>query len=379
MTSAVKVRRAARPTGTALRFSVAELKAAFNAIKDAVPSRPLRPILANVLIGSDETISATDLELRITYPLRGATGPAVLLPHARLMQILNSCKQDDEVSLQVDGSRCVVECGDGRWTLPTESVADFPDAHEGIGKPISRLPADQFVTMMESVKFAADTKSGRPALAGVHIEFTANKDSDYGQLAFVATDGRRLCCATCEVEQDLDNSKTLVPKRAVDIICKLAASRNAVQLESAGNELLANIDGVVVQARLVEGTFPDWRKVTPERDVELSVADVSALLHAARMAAICASESSKGTRVVVGDNGMTLTSSSSEYGQSSARCELREVGNRCGVEVDPAFAIEWLESLDLAAAVDIDVESSSTAVVLRCEDSYTVIMPLARD
>ena len=368
-----------RSGGTTLKFTVAELRAAFSAVKDVVPARPSRPVLGNVLIGSDGTLSATDLEIRVTYPLPGATGPAVLLPHARMLQILNSCNDAADVTLAVDGSVCKVACAGGRWSLPTEAVEEFPDAHEGIGRPISRLPADQFTTMMGNVKFATDAKAGRPAYTGVLIEFTNDKDSEYGTLTFVASDGRRMCWSQCEVDQDLDPSKTLVPRRAVDIIGKLCGGRDAIQLETAGTELIANIDGVVVQARLIAGEFPTWRKVLPDRDVTPSVAGVGPLLHACQMAAICTSETSRGTRMTFTDKGLKLAGRSSEYGESSASCELVEVGQRCEVDINPAYAIEWLESLDRAAMVDIEAESDTTALMLRCDDAFTIIMPLAKD
>lgn len=378
MTTAEKIAKTPRG-GTTLKFNVAELRAAFSAVKDVVPTRSPRPVLGNVLIGSDGTLSATDLEIRVTYPLPGATGPAVLLPHARMLQILKPCGESAEVSLQVDGSVCRVACAGGRWLLPTEAVSEFPDAHEGIGRPISRLPTDQFTSMMGNIKFATDAKAGRPAYTGVLIEFTNDTDSEYGRLTFVASDGRRICWSQCEVDQDLDESKTLVPRRAVDIICKLCGGRDAIQLETGGTELIANIDGVVVQARLVAGDFPAWRKVLPERDVTPSVAGVSTLLHACQMAAICTSESSRGTLMTFTEKGLKLAGKSSEYGESSASCELVEVGQQCELEINPGFAIEWLESLDRAAMVDIEAESGTTALLLRCDDAFTVIMPLSKD
>jgi len=378
MTTAEKIGKT-RSGGTVLKFNVAELRSAFSAVKDVVPARPSRPVLGNVMIGSDGTLSATDLEIRVTYPLPGATGPAVLLPHARMLQILNSCNDSAEVSLQLDGTVCKVACASGRWSLPTEAATEFPDAHEGIGRPISRIPADQFTTMMGNVKFATDAKAGRPAYTGVLIEFTNDKESEYGKLTFVASDGRRMCWSQCEVDQDLDESKTLVPRRAVDIICKLCGGRDAIQLETAGTELIASIDGVVVQARLVAGEFPTWRKALPDRDVTPSVAGVAPLLHACQMAAICTSESSRGTRMTFGEKGLKLAGKSSEYGESSASCELVEVGQKCEVEINPGYAIEWLESLDSAAMVDIEAESGTTALLLRCDDAFTVIMPLSKD
>jgi len=375
MTTATKSQRG----GTTLKFNVGELKAAFSAVRDAVPSRPSRPVLSSVLLGSDETLSATDTEIRIVCPVPGATGPAVLLPHARLLQILGSCNPSAEVSLQIEDSSCRVVCDGGKWVLPTIDPDEFPKAHDGIGRPIGRLPADQFVTMLNSVKFAVDAKAGRPSYSGVLMEFAAGKGDDDGWLSFVATDGRRLCCASAELSQDLDDSKTLIPKRGIDVLAKLAAGREVVQLETAGNELLANLDGVVVQVRLIEGGAVDWRKVVPDRDVALSAIGVSSLLHTCRMASVCASESSRGVWLRFADESLQVSAKSSEHGESSASCPLLDCGTECSVQIDPAFAIEWLSSLDSAAGVEIEVENNESAMVLRCEDSFTVIMPMAKD
>ena len=375
MTAATKTQRG----GTTLKFNVGELKAAFAAVRDAVPARPSRPVLASVLLGSDGTLSATDTEIRIIYPVPGATGPAVLLPHARLLQILGLCSPSAEVSLQIDGSTCRVACDGGKWVLPTVDPAEFPKAHDGIGRPIGRLPADQFVTMLNSVKFAVDAKAGRPAYSGVLVEFAAGRGDSDGWLSFVATDGRRLCCSSTELSQDLDNSKTLVPKRGIDVLTKLAAGREVVQLETAGNELLANLDGVVVQIRLIDGGAVDWRRVVPDRDVAQSAIGVASLLHTCRLASVCASESSRGVWLRFADESLQVSAKSSEHGESSASCALLDCGAECSVQIDPAFAIEWLSSLDSAAGVEIEVENNETAMVLRCEDSFTVIMPMAKD
>jgi DNA polymerase-3 subunit beta len=375
MTTATKTQRG----GTLLKFNVGELRAAFVGVRDAVPARPSRPVLASVLLGSDGTLSATDTEIRIIYPVPGATGPAVLLPHARLLQILGSCDQSADVSLQIDGSTCRVACDGGKWVLPTIDPGEFPKAHDGIGRPIGRLPADQFVTMLGSVKFAVDAKAGRPAYSGVLIEFAAGKGDDDGWLSFVATDGRRLCCTSTELSQDLDDSKTLVPKRGIDVLSKLASGRQVVQLETAGNELLANIDGVVVQVRLIDGGFVDWRRVVPDRDVAPSAVGVASILHTCRLASVCASESSRGVWLRFADESLQVSAESAEHGKSSASCALHDCGTECSVQIDPAFAIEWLSSLDPAAGVEVEVENNEAAVVLRCEDSFTVIMPMAKD
>ena len=369
MATATKERKAkARSGGTTL--SVADLKRCLAAVATAVAARGVKPVLSNVLLQSG-TMTATDLELRISAPLP-YDGPALLLPHARLAAIVGSLNPADDVTLTPDGTACIVTSGNGTWRLPVEDANEFPAAGDVDAKPIARLPADQFATLMASVRFATDNESSRYALGGVLVQWSK------GTLSFVATDGRRMCVAECEVDQATDDSTTIVPRRAVDTLCRLANGADAVQLETTGTELVAEVDGTTVRARLVDGRFPRWQDVDVQRDVKSSLVVVGSLLHACRQAAICTSEQSRGVTFAVTADGLHLTSRSAEAGEASATCELVEAGQECVVSLDPHFVVQWLGcgSFDLAETIELEAVDKASAVVLRAQDSRCIVMPL---
>lgn len=371
--TATKERRKTK-AGTSL--AVADLKRALRAVAPAVPSRSPKPVLTNVLL-SCETMAATDLELRIVAPVDCYDGPPVLLPHQRLTAIVGTLSDADAVTLRQDGTACVVDAGRVTYRLPIEDANEFPAASDDEAKPIARLPADQFVALMQSVKFATDNESSRYALGGVLVQW---KD---GKLAFVGTDGRRLCVAEVEVDQATDDVSVIVPRKAVDVLCRLAGLPGAeeVHLAHLGGELVATVDGTTVRARLVEGRFPAWQDVEPDRTVKPSLVVVGTLLHACRQAAICTSEQSKGVTFAFTAEGLHLTSRSAEAGEASVTCDVVEAGDTCVVSLDPAFVTEWLGcgSFDLAETIEVEAESKTTAVVMRAQDNRCVIMPLAAD
>lgn len=374
MATATKERKKSKADG--MTVSAADLRAALAAVSKAVQTRGAKPVLANVLIDAG-TMTATDLELRIVAPLPGATGGPVLLPHARLEQIVRSLVGADEVTLTVDGTTCVVEAGQSRWRLPVEDAAEFPVHQDRPAKPIARMPADQFVRLMQLVRPATDNDSSRYALGGVLVEFKG------GVLSFVATDGRRMAVSSCEIDQACDNSETLVPRAAVDTVIRLASQQgvDAVQLETTGTELVATIDDALVFARLVEGRFPKWRDVEPKHDVPTTKANKAALLHAVRQAAVCTSETSKGVQFAFGHKAITLSGKSAEYGESFAVCDVAEAGHQCKVSLDPRYLQDWLEwpSIDDAETITVHAKDAQSAVVLSNGDVRCVIMPLAAD
>lgn len=369
MATATKERKTKRG-GIVLNAS--ELKSALGAVSPAVTSRGAKPILANVRLG-DGLISATDLEVRIDAAI-DYHGDALLLPHARLSAILAASGSAEEVTLTPDGTKCVVSCGNGTWTLPVEDAAEFPLWDAGDAKPITRLPADEFMRAVRAVEHSTDTESSRYALGAVLVSVAD------GVVHCVATDGRRLSVAECEHDLAVDDSETLVPGRAMAILCRIAAvaGEESVQLEASGNTLQASIGTTTVTARLTEGRFPRWRDVVPADGPEPTTVLASELLSATKAAAIVTSEQSKGVEYVFTADGLHLHAKSAEAGESSVTCGIVEFGKAAKVTLDPAFVREWLQGLpaDGEPTVSVQATDKASAVVLRA-DSYTgVIMPL---
>jgi len=367
MTATMERSKRAKRGGSTIPSDV--LRRALSTVKAAVGG--VKPVLANVLIGNG-VCEATDLELRISCELDYHEAP-LLLPHQRLAAIL-AAASGDEVTLTPGDSSCTIAAGHGRWTLPTESAAEFPtwSVDEGKRQPVARLPADQFARAVRSVLYAVDSQSSRYALGSVLVEVQD------GTATFVATDGRRLSRVDVEIDQAVENGTTLWPARAMAVIASVAShSTGSVQMEAAGHELIATIDGTVIAARVVDGRFPRWRDVFPERESTATILNAPELLAATRQAAIVTSEASKGVTFAITSEGIHLTARSSEAGESSVTCPLLEFGQAAVVKLDPQYVVDFLRACDEGEPAEIDAVDAQSAVVLRCGDYHGVIMPLS--
>lgn len=357
-----------------ISLSTKELKAALAAVSSAVPARSPRPVLQNVLL-SGAVISGSDGDIRIDVAI-AYDGPAVLLPKERLQAIVGNAT-GEEITLIPNGSTCIVRAGHGEWTLPTEDPAEYPAWNVTNAKSVTRLPADQFCRAVRGTVFATDNESSRYALGAVLVECKGES------VTFVATDGRRLSSFAAEHDLAVDDSQTLVPARAMAIASRVAgnAGDEAVQLEASQNELVCTIGGTTITARLVDGRFPKWRDVIPERDAKATTVDRAALAAATRAAAIVTSEQSKGVQYTFGKDGIWLHGQSAECGESSVTCDVVEAGDSCSVKLDPSFVTEWLAGISGDAEPEVEVEAvdEQSAVILRCGDHTGLIMPLAKD
>jgi len=365
----VKLTNVTRHGGTELTLSAGTLKAALATVGKAINTRAINPLLANVLIEMG-TMTASDGEMRITTPLDCAGGPAMLVPHDRLSRIVSSVAPDAEVIITTSGTQCEILCGHGRWLLPTSDPKEYPQHQPEEFKPISHLPGDQFSRLMRSVKGATDADSSRYALAGVLLEFKG------GLLSMVATDGRRLHCAEAEIDQALDDSTAIVPRRVIDVILAIVGNGiGLLQLEANKTEIMAEIGGTILTARLLEGRFPKWRDIVPSEQPATTVG-VAQLLEAVRQGSICRSETTKGSQFVISETALAVSSESSEYGSSRASCEVIGTG-KAALKLDAAYVIEFLSTLDSSDNVTIEAAGPDAATVFRCGESFAVIMPMA--
>jgi DNA polymerase-3 subunit beta len=246
-------------------------------------------------------------------------------------------------------------------------------------KTLVRLPADQFARAVRGTVYATDNESSRFALGAVLVEVSGSVCS------FVATDGRRLSLVKCEHDQAVDDATALVPARALHSLRAIAERHgdDAVQLEATAGELVAVLPGCTVLARQIQGRFPRWRDVIPDRDgVSETVVARDDLLAATRAAAIVTSEQSKGVEFTFGESGVTLHGQSSEYGTSDVTIDVVSGGKPVRIKLDPRFVVQWLGGLSTEDDPNVTVElvDPQSACILRSgEDCTGVIMPLAAD
>jgi DNA polymerase-3 subunit beta len=359
-------------SSTTVALPRTELLDALLAIKPATPTRSTKPILANCRIG-DGVISGTDLEVRIDRAIAEHCGP-FLVPHDRLLQIVRAAT-GDTVKLKTDGTTVTVKCGSGSWTLPTESVLEYPTWEPADLQAVCRLPADQFHRAAKATTYATDNESSRYALGAVLIEVVG------GNPTWVATDGRRLACVETETDQAVDDRQTLVPRRVLDIVAGMATGDGSVQIEANAKEVRFDVGGTTVTGLLTEGRFPRWRDVVGEPDGDATVLEVLDLLAAVRAAAIVTSEQSKGVELTWTADTLVISGKSSEYGESLVKCPLVAAGSTSTTKLDPRFLADFLRSIpgDEEPQVEIYATDPQSRVLLRCGPYTGVIMPLAGD
>jgi DNA polymerase-3 subunit beta len=362
-----------------------KLLAAFQTAAAVAPARSPKAILQNVKFEASESgamLLATDLEIGVRMHVAGveAQSPgAAILPISRFGAILRE-SSDAQLRLEADGRATIVRGQRSEFRLPAEDPAEFPTVAGFSEEKYHELPARLLRELIRRTIFATDNESSRYALGGVLLEFAEDK------ITAVGTDGRRLAKMGCPARSvgghASGDTTTIVPTRSMQLIERALSDGDAeVQIAARANEVIVQSPRVTIFSRLVEGRFPRWRDVFPQRtDVSRIEMAVGPFLAAVRQAAIVTSEESRGVDFTF-ENGMLLLSGrAAEVGQSRVELPLAYEGPAISITLDPRYMQDFLKVLDTEKTITLELKDAESAAVCLTDDGYGyVIMPLARD
>jgi len=362
-----------------------KLLVACQAASSVVPARSAKPILLNFkieAIAEKTTLLATDLEVGIRIDVPGIEvqqpGQAVL-PAARLNAILRE-SSDEIIRLSADLKGTEIRGERSRFKLPGADPGEFPDVALFEETAYHEVPARLLRQLIHRTVFATDPESTRYALGGVLLEMDDTK------IIAIGTDGRRLAKMEGPAQSvgghKTGDQATIIPSKAMHLIDRVITDSDAeVRLAVSSSHALISSQRVTIYSRLVEGRFPKWRDVFPQRHNAARITvPVGPLNSAVRQAAIVTSQESRGVDFGFAEGSLTLKSQSAEHGQSQIELPIAYAGEPISIMLDPRYLIDFLKVLDAEKTFTLEVQDGESAVVCTTDDGYAyVIMPLARD
>jgi DNA polymerase-3 subunit beta len=364
-------------TATSLKLTLPRKPLAdrFGTAANVTPARTPKPVLQNVLLTVTEgqvILSATDLELSVTLPLTGVRcdgDGSVLLPAAKVGKILATVP-DDEITIEADGEKLLIQGGRSRFSLPCESVESYPHIEPRAEGEWVTLRGDLLRQMIRRTIYATDTDSPRYALGGVYV---GGKD---GTMRFVATDGRRLAMASTPADVPFESSP-VIPLKTLKLIDRVIG--DTARLAWDGKSAWVETDGIEIQTRLVEGRFPAYESIFPANRTAIASTTAAELLAAIEQAAITTSEESRGVDLAFAPGELALRSSAADVGESTVRLPLAYEGEPLTLTFDHRYMSDALKALDGGTLLNLELFGPKSPLIVKAEGFTYVVMPLTRD
>lgn len=370
-----------------------EPKAFHTALSRATAAiRPMKgiPILLCVRITASDgemLIEATDLDMAISLriPAQGECAP-VCIEYRRLLAIVGTIKDKAELRLDPANDTATLSAGRSRFSVATLSPEGWPTLTEQKWDHAFDIEGPAFARLLTALAPAISTEATRYYLNGIHLSSGfIERDGGAGSLLAVATDGHKLYARSLPAPQvPAKLPGMIVPTLACAAIAKLFGEAKQIRVSCNDKKLQAVAGEAVYITKLIEGHFPDWRRVAPLNRESTCSYDLKDLVASARIVAAGA-ESGKGgkaIKVTLLDNETELLASDTQNPQFSGTDTVRHTvlspfaETVIGVNVD--YLIEMLEHLD-AETAELAIQGAGDPILIRAAaltDRVVVIMPM---
>lgn len=277
-----------------------------------VEKRNTIPILSNVLIKAENRqvlIVATDLDLevRLYFEAEVDEPGSTTVPAGLLFDIVRKLGEKLEITFKTQPSDQMAEISSGRSRFQLQCLpeSDFPTLTAGQYRHVFDIDPALLLKVIKTTQFAISTEETRYYLNGIYLHTDVNK---VGEMVFrgVATDGHRL--AQCDVEAPSGSEGmpgVILPRKTVSEISKLLAGAKNATVSVSDQKICFEVDGATMLSKLIDGTFPDYKRVIPGMGNKVAIAQVKEFSQVSDRVATISSE--RGRAVKMTFNGNTLT------------------------------------------------------------------------
>lgn len=348
-------------------------------VEHAVNDRSALPILANVLLQTNETelvLTATDLDVGIQcrFPL---TQPieqgAVALPARKLTTIVKELPPSSITLEAKKNHTATLHCGQSNFRIPGLPAEDFPVLPPPEPNIKLSIPQGVLKALISQTAYAMSMEETRFILNGAL--FSSQKDS----LTLVSTDGRRLAVASSPLNETIsDPLQMVIPAKTVRELGRLLESESSEDVIIAplkDNQLTFQFGSVTIITRLIEGQFPEYEKVIPSQSKYSFTCGRQALFNALRRASLMTSATSQAVLFELQKEKIIISKESPELGSAHDEVEVEYNGEALSIAFNPEFWLDVLKILD-TDQVTIEVSGSDKPAVIRQPGFTYLVLPM---
>ena len=242
-------------------------------VSRGVSARSTIQLLGGILLEAEEgsmRLSATDMEVSIQTVAAAEVEEEgrVVIP-ARIFNDVVRSLPSGELALSHDRSEGVVRLSarENEYRIRAYAAEDFPQLPKFDEAAAFKMSGEALVETVEKVSRSYSRDETRPVLTGILISFEESR------VRMVTTDSYRLSIKETELATTFDGSReAIIPARAMQEVSRIYASSDEERVEVllSENQALFRIGDVLFGTRLIEGNFPEYKRLLPntfEREI----------------------------------------------------------------------------------------------------------------
>jgi DNA polymerase-3 subunit beta len=349
--------------------------------QEIITSKNVISILSNIYIdaGNDTlSIKATDMKVNFEtkVPVTVLEPGATTVFGEKFLSILNLIP-DGEMEFDQKDTMIYIKpsAKSVRYKLKTIASEKFPEF------PVSKAPyfdmaVKEFKDMISQTVFAVSDDETRYFMNGVLLEKEENK------IVMVATDGRRLAYISKSAENDIkDFTGIIVPPKILNIIIRRAGDEGLISISVTDKTIFIRFGSFNLSSVLIEGQFPNYRRVIPEsQNFSLSV-NRNELLEALRRVAVMVEKKSHRVYLGIKPGLMHVYSEENDFGTADEDVPCKYDGEEVSIALNYRYIEEPCKSIeDEEISIRFTEQNKAITIVPVPEkDFFHIVMPMNLD
>jgi len=352
----------------------------FQTAQEIVSSRNALSILSYVLIKAEDNslqICATDLKVSFetTIPVEVQEPGTTTVFCDKLLGILRSLPVGEvQFELKEHDSFVInpVFKTSIDFRLKNMSAEKYPEIRWADSSQFFSFKQSDFIEMVSQTVFAVSDDETRYFMNGVYLE---KKDQ---ALVMVATDGRRLSYISKEANGVLpDFTGVIIPPKMLNLLKKLASGEGEIQIAIADKHVYAEFDNQKISSALIDGQFPNYQRVIPEKQEYVILVDRTKFSEALRRVGLMV-EKSRRIYLQVSQDNLALLSEESELGFAKEDIEVKYQGPEAKIALNFQYLNDPLRVIH-GEELQIQFTETNRAISLFSvpeSDYFHIIMPM---
>jgi DNA polymerase III subunit beta len=370
-------------TGAEFTVNTRDLLKELSNLQRIVPRKTTVPILVNIHFqawGNTLLLSASDVDLilRTACPARNKREGRFTLPAHKLHDYVRLL-DDGDVTMRLQGNHWVqIKSGRSHTRMVGMDAEKFPNLPLFPAPSAIKLDAQPLRTLIERTLFAVCSEESRYIFNGALLLLRPEGTT------MVATDGHRMAYAEYAKPQEIEETRVLVPKKALAEISSLLNLSAAEQIQFAQDDknLYFAIGSRLLTSRQTADKFPNYEAVLPQGLPYKAVLSRQELLLALQRVAQFSDLKSNCVRVSLEKNEFRLASSSAEIGEAEDVLPATYTGEHKSIAFNSQYLLDFLKAID-CDNVRLEFKDGESATEFRPEEtaaqnsSYRcIVMPL---
>jgi len=363
--------------------STKEFSELLSNVLPAVSTRNTLPSLSHFLVeAKNDTVNiyATDLEIGIESSIKTDVEKegSATIPARRLADIINVIETETFSLNKITDNQCEIKSSDSNTKF--EMLAGEKEEFPVLPEPKEDISAEMEVSKLkegiEKTIFSVSRDESRYVLCGIFME------SDGENFNMVSTDGRRLSMFKTKLEKKSKLFKAIVPTKATSILDRALSGNEEkvkISISRKENQIYFAFGNTIIYSRLIEGDYPNYNQVIPEKSTKVLKIKTSDFYKATRQMTAVTVKSFLAVKYKFAKNKAVVSVNAPEVGSGTSTIDVEYGGDEIEISFNPEYILNMLkviESSEIKLELTTAINPGKITPLSEKESYIGVVMPM---